>query len=298
MDMICERVRDWLLRAERPGRLADAPEGVSAHVRECPECQSLIGRLERLEQKWRDQPVPASAHQLRDSFIQRLNPPVEPRRPVRHWFAPAASAIAASLLLTIGLTVWLLSDTSKAHADSEVLAQLIDWNMDLSEAASPEERQEIFARRADALKADLSRSRLSGDDRTFAEQLLDNGAWLAANEEPLEEADRFDAVADQLLARVESAAQRSDSAATEKLARQYNRVATQGIDAKLDRVKAPGDGVKQAKLDKILARDAKRLQQLEKLHEAAKDPTKKELKKLIDHSQQKKKHKPKQGKKS
>ncbi len=298
MDMICERVQDWLLRSERPGRLADAPEGVTLHVRACPACQDLIRCLERIEQKWRNEPVPVTAHAVRDSFMSRLNPPAQPRPTFRRWFAPAASAIAASLLLAIGLSVWLLSGTPKARGESDVLAQLVDWNMEMSEAGSAAERQQIFARKADSFKADLARAPLAGEDRRFAETLFENGAWLAANEEPLEEAERFDAVADQLLSRVETAANHQDGVAVKKFARQYDRVASQGIDAKLVRVEQPADSAKQAKLEKIEARDAKRLQELERLHDKAAEPTKKELKKIIDRSQQKKYQPPKHGKKS
>ena len=289
MSIICERVQEWLLRAEAPGRLADAPDGVTIHVRTCPGCQQLIRRLERLERRWRDDPLPTSVHASRDAFLQRLKPAVQTRPAYRRWLAPASWTVAASLLLLIGLSAWLLSGTPRAHADSDVIAQLVDWNLELSEA-NAEERPQLFARKAETLKADLARSQLSGEDRAFAQTLMENGAWLAANEEPLEEAERFNTVADQLLARVETTANRSDGAA-ERLARQFEQVATRGVDAKLDQVTVADDQKKQAKLEKIQNRDARRLQELERLRDKAPVLTKNELKKILEHSNQKK-HRP------
>ncbi|MFL5338612.1 MAG: hypothetical protein ACJ8F7_00460 [Gemmataceae bacterium] len=286
MSMICERVQEWLLRAES---LAGAPEGVAIHLRSCPDCQRLVQRVGRLEQRWRDEPLPASAHDSRDAFLQRLKPTVQPRPAYRRWLAPAVWAVAASLLLMIGLSALLLSSPQKAHADPDVIGQLVDWNLEISEAA-PEERQQLFAQKAEALKANLAKAQLSGEDRAIANSLMENGAWLTSNEEPLEEAERFNTLADQLLVRVETAAGRND-AAGQKLARQFQRVASRGVDAKLEQAKVEGDQKKQARLEKIQARDAKRLQELERLHELAPALTKKELKKVIEQAKQKK-HKP------
>src|SRR4051794_20095092 len=56
--MICQTATDWLLTADHPVRLLDAPPDVAAHVRGCPACQQVMTRVARLDQAWRELPVP------------------------------------------------------------------------------------------------------------------------------------------------------------------------------------------------------------------------------------------------
>jgi len=294
--MLCETARDWLLHAGHPVRLADAPPDVATHVHGCPDCQQVMAKIARLDQAWRDLPLPATAQSTKAKFLeQTLNRPAAPRKPARRrWVLPAgiSSAVTLALLLAIGLAVWL-APARTAHANSEVVIEkLIDWNLQLTESKDPQERAELFARHADGLKSDMGKAKLTTADQQLAQNLYDNGAWLAANEEPLEEAHRFTDVADQILSRMESAATGKDERMTQLLLVNYERVSARGIDAKLAKVKNPqGDPLK--KLERIQAREAKRLERLQQLRDQMPDASKKELKRVIEQTtkKQKKNHK-------
>lgn len=294
--MICQTARDWLLNADHPARLADAPADVASHIHGCSDCQQLMAKIARLDQAWRDLPLPATAQSTKAKFLkQTFNRPAQPRVPVRRtWVLPAgvSAAVSLALLLVIGLAVWL-APAPTAHANSEVVIEkLIDWNLQMTESKDARERADLFTRHADSLKADMGTAKLTTADRQFAQHLFDNGAWLAANEDSLEEAHRFTDVADQILSRMESAAGGNDARMTQLLLVNYERVSARGIDAKLARVKNPqGDPLK--KMERIQAREAKRLERLQQLHDLMPDASKKELKRVIEQTakKQKKNHK-------
>src|SRR5947207_6418774 len=166
-----------------------------------------MAKIARLDQAWRDLPLPATAHSTKKEFLAKtLNRPSVPAR--RRWVLPASvsATVSLALLIAIGLAVWL-APAPTAHASSEVVIEkLIDWNLRLTDSKGPEERADLFARHADSLKTDMGKAKLTTADRQLAQTLFDNGVWLAANDDSLEEADRLTAVADQLVARMESAA--------------------------------------------------------------------------------------------
>jgi hypothetical protein len=290
VNMECAQAQDWMLRADRPGLAEQLPADLVEHLGGCGSCQNLLRRVQRLEKAWRELPLPASADVSRESFLRRLgnSPTPAPAKSLR-LAIPARWAVAATILLALGLSIWLISSTQQARAASDVIERLIDWNLELSEA-DPGQREEVFARQERLLQADVEKSRLSAEDRALAESLLENGRWLRGNGEPIDAADRFDEVADQLLSQLQLAARRNDGKKAEKLARQYGRVAERGIDAKLARVQAV-EGEKKKKLDKIMERNARRLQELEQLHELMPGASKKELKKILEQSHKKNKDK-------
>src|SRR5437879_4492150 len=130
--MICPTARDWLLQANHPVRLADAPPDVAAHVHGCPDCQQVMAKVARVDEAWRNRPLPATVHSTKAKFLEEtLNRPAPPRIPARRrWVLPAGvyAAVSLALLLAIGLTIWL-APARTAHAGSEVVIdKLIDWN--------------------------------------------------------------------------------------------------------------------------------------------------------------------------
>jgi hypothetical protein len=299
--MNCSHAKEWLLQAALPEELAAAPPDVAAHVRACAGCQRLIQKLSRMEQAWRDEPLPESAESAREMFLSRQSiSPARPRVASSKRMVLARWAVVASVMLCITLSVFFMSSPQKAHAEPDVIEKLVDWNLELSESTTPAERERLYSERIELLKTDLAKTKLSDEDRNFAESLLENGRFLTSSTEPLEEADRFNVLADQIVDRTQSAAKRSDTAAAKKNANQYTRIASTGIDAKLEREMAKAAKADEAfklKMEKLAAREANRLQKLEVIHKNAPDPTRKEIRKMLEQTQPKqKKNPPKQAK--
>jgi len=298
--MNCERAQNWILAVALPGELAQAPSEVADHVRHCSSCQRLIQRVVRLEESWRQLPVPASAVSAQSVFLQRLADPPAPiiREPMlpRRNLRLARWAVAACILVIVGLSigVGVFSTSSQARAESDVIDRMIDWNLKMSEAPTLEERQRLFAEQADSFKADLNELDLSESDRTFADNLMQTGEWLAANDEPVEEADKLNTLADQMVTRAQTSVKPMDEKKTARFVKQYQKVA-QSIEAKVAKAeaKAPADPVEHAKkIEKIEARENKRLETLANLQEKMPDASKKEIKAMLE-QQEHKKHKPK-----
>lgn len=301
--MSCSHAKEWLLQAALPEELGAAPPDVAAHVRACTNCQRLIQKLTRMERAWRDESLPESAETAREMFLSAQS--ISPAQPAARSKSMVLVrwAVVASVMLCITLSAFFMSSPQKAHAEPDVIEKLVDWNLELSESTTPAERERLYSEKIESFKSDLAKSTLSDEDRNFAESLLENGRFLTSSTEPLEEADRFNVLADQIVDRTQSAAKRSDAAAAKKNATQYTRIAATGIDAKLEREMAKAakaaraDEAFQRKMEKLQAREANRLQKLEVIHKNAPDPARKEIRKMLDQTQPKqKKNPPKQAK--
>src|SRR5437588_468549 len=83
-------------------------------------------------------------------------------------------------------------------------------------------------------------ARLEQAWRAIPGSLLENAPWLARNEDPLDEADRFDDVADKLATRMSSATRGGDRRRAGYYARLFRKVQDQGIAAKLEALEASG----------------------------------------------------------
>lgn len=282
--MICQEAREWIMNAEEPARFALAPAPIAAHLPACAACQSLVARLGRFEQAWRDQPLPDAAAQSKARFLAGLPSVTKPgvtRVRNRIW-SPPRWAMAASLLFVCLVSFWLVAGRQTAQANTDVIEQLIDWNLEISNTPA-EQRGVVFAREA-TLRRSMNQSRLSEDDRSFAESLLQTGADLARTTEGVDEIDHLHNVADRLVERLGAATARNDPKAADKHARHYERIAQRNRD-KVARLKsAPPKGDKKQKLDKVLAREQRRQERLESLHQNAPAPTKKAVRRMLDQS--------------
>jgi hypothetical protein len=295
--MDCRIVQTWLLEAEDP-RLERCPAEIAGHVHRCPACSRLQAQLARLEQAWRKQPLPARADRARAAFLKRLPARPTPAAPRRLRFprlTPPRWAVAALVLLTVGLSVWLFWPASEVQASGDLVEQLIDWDLQLSEAPTPAERSRIYDQQAAGLKKELQQAQLPAEDRELAEKLLDTGSWLTEHDDPLDEADKFDEVADHLVQRMQSADARRDVKEMSRLARRYRRIADRGIGAKLDKMEevsaGGGDAEREQKLNRLTQRDARRAAALEGLLDHA--PTaahKEEIRGALESSKKHHKH--------
>jgi hypothetical protein len=276
--MDCPAARDWLLQAEWPGRLDDGPDGLAEHVVRCPACQRLVSRLARLEVEHRARALPTGAEQARDRILAALPawPPPSQRRLVRATWALAAAAG----VLAVG-ALWLAWPASTPRGD--VVDQLITWNLDLTGAPEASDRLQMHHRQAEPLRLAVRQADLSEGDRDLAEALLQTGAILAADADPMTQADRFDELADRLLALIDAATSKKDARQLHKLADYYRRIAEKGIDANLDRAgqEAPLKGERKKKRDRVRKQQAARAARLKRLLERAPESAREEIRRAL-----------------
>jgi hypothetical protein len=183
----------------------------------------------------------------------------------------------------LGTGTWLVVSEREARAADGLVDQLVDWNLDLTLAQSESERNRVYARQAERFRSALSTASLPEEQRSLAQELLENGSWLVTHQDPAAEADRFGSLSEELLQLAQSAGARGNARRMNKLLRQYNRVLESGIDLNVQRAEASNalDGKRRAKLDRLALRDADHLQQLASLWEAAPGAARKEIERAV-----------------
>jgi hypothetical protein len=274
--MTCSETRDLLLQSASP---AELPAAASEHARECAACRALAADMARLEQHWRGLPLPPSVESSRAAFVARLADRPKPAPVPVHRFAVPRWAVAAAILVAVaGSSLMFVSNEARASAD--VIDRLIDWNLDLA-TATPADRARL-GERAAAFHGDLKR--VTEADRDLAESLLQNGTWLATNDDPLAVAERFNAVADQLLFRIQAATDAGERKRSDKLSRQYRRVFERGIDPNVRRALAsPALNFEhQGRIERVLLSDEGRLEKLAELLERVPDASRKEIRRALE----------------
>jgi hypothetical protein len=277
--MDCRDCQDELLRSESLSPDSLPPGEISAHVAGCGVCRQWLRDLSHLERAWSEIPLPAGAERPPASFLHRLanqEPPIRrSRSSAPRWL------VAASILLVIAVGGGLLIRPSRASAD--IVERLVDWNLSLARSPSPADRDRLYEDQVAGLKAEVLKARLLDGDRGLAESLLETAPWLARNDDPLAEVDRFNDVADQLLARLSLASRGGDNERVERYARLFRRVRELGIESKLDVLEATGalNFDRQRKLERLVLRDANRMRDLVALLERAPESSRKEIKRAL-----------------
>ena len=284
--MDCRQARDKLLRAENPRPKRCGSAELADHLQSCAACSSLARSLRRLERAWRNIPLPATVHQARDAFLQRVadggwrvvgeytkasaSPATRHPSPATRFLRPARWVAAAVLLVSAGLAVWVILATGKGGndgdggdplANADVVERLIEWNLELAQAPSAEERKRL-AQREPELKTALAEAKaeLSQEDRELSEDLLENGVWLISHDDPVAEADRFTKVADKLLSRVDRASTKGKEIEASRFTHHLLCIQKFGVDhcmKKADRMGPLNDDQKQH-LKKLVFRNQER----------------------------------------
>ena len=333
--MNCEQAQDALLQCEDPRRAPRTAPELAEHLSGCAACSGMARKLVNLEQAVWVLPVPASMENARTEFLRRLeqrpNTLASRRRVFERRRLGAWAAVAALVLMGLGLGVWLqiqhgqqaptkdnlagpgvpvadVNQTSSAGPKSDQPAEeespdlvdrLIAWNLDLTQASSSTERDRVYADHAEMLKDALIQEEMSDPDRSLAEKLFQTGTLLARNDDPVVAADLFDDVADELLDRVDSAVERDDSPAVNRFVKRFSRVAEQGINAKLDRAVNVRNLTPdhQRRLDKIQGRGNQRVQALASMVQRAPEKSQKHVQHAMEAAVKQQKHKGLHGKK-
>jgi hypothetical protein len=232
--MHCDTARDRLLTTDDPAR-PDAD--LAEHLAACPSCRDLAADLVGLEEAVRGYPTPPSVLARRDAFLANLSPTLPRRVRVRH-IAAAFAALAAAVVVCVATVALLRPQPSPdgpaplvAQADSAVVEDLVEWNLKLTEAEEPADRERLVRDRLPDLQARIAG--LPADDRELAEQLLAHGRKLGGPADPVDAAEGFHELADTLLIKLDTAAE--DPAQSVVYAKLFSQVVDRGVDRNLAR---------------------------------------------------------------
>jgi hypothetical protein len=211
------------------------PHDLAEHVQTCAECSKLARDLRQLEDDWRRLPVPPEADQARAAFVLQLPALRATVKPPRRRYAPAVRwAMAAGILIAVGPFVYMIVSPGAVVASSNIVDDLIAWNLTLT-SAEPGERQRLVAEREAELRDNLQKAKLTQEDREFAKNLLENAKWMAFNNDPLVEAGKWSDIADTLVTRIDLAAKQGDVQDAQRNASRYSKVRDQGVQSCMER---------------------------------------------------------------
>ncbi len=187
------------------------------------------------------------------------------------------------ILLAIGAAAWYFAaaSASRAQAAEVTVDRLMQLNLDLAEADTPDQRARIYASNAAALQTALNRNPMPPDQKQLADKLMANGAWLSSNTDPLDGAERFDEVADLMLNQLQAATTAKQAKAAARLARQYQHIVNRGLNSQLKRAQnVPFDKPeRKRRYDRLVARNAELDRRMKQLLDRASNPSPKEIRK-------------------
>jgi hypothetical protein len=278
--MNCQEAQDEILTSDDPAEI-DAASELGRHVASCAVCQAMVGQLVRLEAAARQMPTPGS--QAAREFVKAKVRSTANHRQRPLFLRPAwLTAAAAMLLIGVGISYWTHRTIEQ---NTTVVEELIDWDVSLAEAPGADERQQIYTAQAPAMQRAVQRASLNDEDRRLATTLLEHGAWLSKNADPVERAERYCDLSDLVVARMGSAAAASDAGAVQRLGARYGKL-QKGLGLHLDSIHAVADvGVNQKRLERIAKRSAEQEQRLQMLAERAEQrATQKALKRALEQS--------------
>jgi len=304
--MNCREIQEQLFAAD--GLSDDAlPPELASHLQVCPACAALRSKLIRLEAAARSLPVLSDSSAAKQDLLRQLQPKRQPaptiQSPVRLLMRRSwqAKAVAAAVLVVLGGTLWIaltrdarqvarttgsVNPTTGLAAqagDSSVVDRLVDMNLDLADASTPAERNEIFAEQSAPLTATLEQDHLAPQEKELASKLLENGKWLSSNTDPFDEAERFVNVAGLLFDQLQEAAPAGDAKVLARLTRRYGLVA-----ARLDNARAKLADVKNLnpeqkhRYERLVRRQTEVEQRLQDLLQRAPEMSRKEIRKELE----------------
>jgi hypothetical protein len=230
--------------------------------------------------QWRAGKAPRETTPAQAQVTENLPVPVSASAP--RWRS-ARGLAAALLVLAASLAAFFIWYMPEAQASPDVVERLIDLNLDLTQAQTPEERTRIYESQAADLKASLARTDLPPEDRKLAESLLENGELLTKKVDRIAEADRFDGIMAKLVARMDAATEAQDEKRMIQSADAFQRIAEVGVMANLDmaRASAAQDAKKKHKWEQMRSRHASRTTQVADIIDRHPEPSRKAIHKAM-----------------
>jgi hypothetical protein len=286
--MDCTKVQEWLLRSDLPETGA-MPADVAGHAAGCADCRTLAERLRRLEAAARAMPEPAGAEAAREAFLARLQSCGAVRSPARRMPALRvlrwSAAAAALALVATAVGLWLLSPSGTQTAEtSTALDQLVEWNIEIADAATPADRGRLYSTKVDEMKRLAGEGRLPAEDLDLAGALLENGERLSHESNLVADAEDFTDVAAMFVQHIGNAVKRGDARRLKGLTRNYGRVLQRGVNAKLEALDPAGGGTpeRDRALDPLIRRHAQLRDELTALLQETPDASVKEIRRALD----------------
>jgi hypothetical protein len=246
--MKCQSLRNWVLQCESM-QVQTWPKKLVRHVKRCRPCRHFARSVLRLEDRWKNYPLPKAAKKPSAAFLKQIieleNPPTKetPEKPSKRKRVPLAfrpmrwiGAAAAMLLVAIAGIVIMLMSAGQSRANSDVVERLIVWNLEMSNADA-KERKRLLEEHDPKFAAELAKIQLTEDDRELAESLLENGRFLASSDDPDEEFENITTIGAELKNRYERAEHKGNERERERCANLYARFIAHDMNPLFERLK-------------------------------------------------------------
>jgi hypothetical protein len=281
--MDCQEAQDLLYASDA---IESPAEALRSHMGTCDACRQLQLKLSRLEQAVRQLPVPHGADAAREAFENRLADRAQqtsPRRlpwPLRIGYGRLAAA--AVLLIGTSLALWLYYRGGTSPAESDSLSELMALNMDVARQATPEDRAREYS--SIAAKYQHYTQQAPQDQRELAQAIASEGQWLTMNDDPLAEADHFTSLANDLLDRMDRAAEGNRAQLLGGLSRSYCKLVERGIGPRVKRLMADQklDAQRLKRLNRIMDDNGKHQPRLERILKKAPRQLRVEIRRALE----------------
>ena len=244
---------------------------------------------------WLDEvPVPTMVEPVLSASLESLPHPIRRRKPRMRpnilWRIVDSRLTAAALvMLVIGGSIYAYKWRERqVLASAQTIEVIVEWNLKLVQADTPAERRKVYEASAGLLDQYVVSAPLTSDDRKRAGELIEKGAFLKDNEDPLAEADHFSGVADLLVKKMDLTADASPET-MDKLSHTYLSVVDNGIEKNLDRAQAAAkdNPAGQNKIARIDQRNALLMDRVEALVEKHPTSSPPQLQRALAHQRQK-----------
>jgi hypothetical protein len=278
--MNCERAQDLILSSDDPASYALGEADLAQHVGGCADCRSLLARLGRIEAAAAALPSVAegSAGGLA-ATLERVRATERTPAPLhRRWILHPVrvGAIAAALLVGVGITAWMWPARPESRQQQAVVEELIDFDEALAEA-TPQERERLYAEQAPVLRSAVDKVAMSEKDRRLAKTVLEGSVHQSTD--PVAQAERLNDLSELLMGQMGNAAAANDDLAIQRLSRKFGRV-QRGIGAHLN-----DKGVADVATDRSL-QQAQKLERLE-IVQKRQEEARRRLQRLAERSPEK-----------